>query len=235
MLFNLKRSLTPVLLKLYIVICFKKDIRKKTLQSAELTRQRQRQNFYMDLLKLLLRFVKVVLCISCPLPKKQAEVWPSFKACWSFCFKLKVSNESKFSMPLVRCALGNVWRPILRPYFFETAVEILWHKILSKYYMWIVHISLEMVTARTFKSNRFHFLSWNTWTTKFFWDQNFWDQYQDFFETKSFENNTETFLRPKFSRPIPRLFLRPKFSRPIPRLFLRPNIFKTDTDTFFWD
>ena len=127
-------------------------------------------------------------------------------ACWSFCFELKVSNESKFSMPLACCAFGNVWRPILRPYFFETAVEILWHKILSKYYMWIVHISLEMVTARTFKSNRFHFLSWNTWTTKFFWDQNFWDQYQDFFETKSFENNTETFLRPKFSRPILSLF-----------------------------
>ena len=70
MLFNLKRSLTPVLLKLYIVIRFMKGIRKKTLQSAELTRQRQRQKFYMDLLKLLLRFVNIVLCISCQLPKK---------------------------------------------------------------------------------------------------------------------------------------------------------------------
>ena len=31
-----------------------------------------------------------------------------FKACWSFCFELKVLIESKCSMPWVRCAFGNV-------------------------------------------------------------------------------------------------------------------------------
>ena len=32
-----------------------------------------------------------------------------FKACWSFCFELKVLIESKCSMPWVRCAFGNVF------------------------------------------------------------------------------------------------------------------------------
>ena len=62
----------------------------------------------MDLLKLLLGFAKVVLCISRPLQKKQAEVWPDFKARWSFCFEVKVANESKYSMLWVSCACGNV-------------------------------------------------------------------------------------------------------------------------------
>ena len=31
-----------------------------------------------------------------------------FKACWGFCFELKVLNESKYTMPWVCCALGNV-------------------------------------------------------------------------------------------------------------------------------
>ena len=30
------------------------------------------------------------------------------KACWSFCFEQKVLNESKYSMPWVHCAFGNV-------------------------------------------------------------------------------------------------------------------------------
>ena len=31
------------------------------------------------------------------------------KACWSFCFELKVLNESKYSTPWVCCYFGNVF------------------------------------------------------------------------------------------------------------------------------
>ena len=30
------------------------------------------------------------------------------KVCWSFCFEIKVLNESKYLMPGIRCAFGNV-------------------------------------------------------------------------------------------------------------------------------
>ena len=39
---------------------------------------------------------------------KQNLADQDFKACWSFCFELKVLNESKYSMSWVRCAFGNV-------------------------------------------------------------------------------------------------------------------------------
>ena len=46
------------------------------------------QKIYMDLLKLLLGFVTVLLCISCPLPNKtKLKFDQDFKACWSFCFE----------------------------------------------------------------------------------------------------------------------------------------------------
>ena len=32
-----------------------------------------------------------------------------FRVCWSFCFELKVLNESKYSMSLVRCRFRNVF------------------------------------------------------------------------------------------------------------------------------
>ena len=57
------------------------------------------RNCCIDLLRLLLGFVKVVLCISCPLPNKM-KFDQDFKVCRSFCFELKVLNESKHSMPL---------------------------------------------------------------------------------------------------------------------------------------
>ena len=38
----------------------------------------------------------------------KAEVWPRFQSLLSFCFELKVLNESKYSMPWVHCAFGNV-------------------------------------------------------------------------------------------------------------------------------
>ena len=64
---------------------------------------------YMDLLKLLRGFVRVVLRISRPLPNKTTLKFDQdFKACWSFCFELKVLNEAKYSVPWVHCAFDNV-------------------------------------------------------------------------------------------------------------------------------
>ena len=50
-------------------------------------------------------------CMSCsrPLPNKtQLKFDQNFSGCWSVCFALKALNESKYSMPWVRCAFGNV-------------------------------------------------------------------------------------------------------------------------------
>ena len=67
------------------------------------------QSCYMDLLKLLRGFAKDILCISRPLPNKtKLKFDKDFKACWSFCFELKLLNESKYSLPWVRSAFGNV-------------------------------------------------------------------------------------------------------------------------------
>ena len=64
----------------------------------------------MDLLKFLRGYVKVVLCISWPLPNEtKLKFDDNFKACWSFCFELKVLNESKNSMHWVRSAFSNVF------------------------------------------------------------------------------------------------------------------------------
>ena len=64
---------------------------------------------YMDLLKLLRGFVKVVLCISHSSPNKtKVKFDQDIKACWSFCFELKMLNELKYTTSWVRCALGNV-------------------------------------------------------------------------------------------------------------------------------
>ena len=52
-------------------------------------------NWYMPFFKLLHGFVKVVLCIPRSLPNKtKLKIKQDFKACWSFCFELKVLNES---------------------------------------------------------------------------------------------------------------------------------------------
>ena len=49
------------------------------------------------------------LWISRPLPNKtRLKFDQDFKACWSFCFEIKLLNESKYSLPWVRCAFGNV-------------------------------------------------------------------------------------------------------------------------------
>ena len=60
--------------------------------------------------KLLHGFVKVVLCISRPLLKEsKLKFYQDIKACWNFCFELKVLHESKYSTPWVRCGFGNVF------------------------------------------------------------------------------------------------------------------------------
>ena len=57
---------------------------------------------YIDLSKLFYVFLPLL-----PI-KTKLECDNDFKTCWSFCFGLKVLNESKYSMPWVRCAYGNV-------------------------------------------------------------------------------------------------------------------------------
>ena len=82
------------------------------------------------------------VCESCsmffsPFAKEnQAEVWPRFQSLliWSFCFELKVLNESKYSVPWVRCAFGNVlkacveYRPISR-FFSNFDRQVFLHSI----------------------------------------------------------------------------------------------------------
>ena len=58
----------------------------------------------MNLLKSLHWFVQVVLC---SLPKTMLKFDQHFKACWSFCFELKVLSDLKYSMPFVRSTFGN--------------------------------------------------------------------------------------------------------------------------------
>ena len=56
----------------------------------------------MNLVKLLRGFVKVVLCISCPLPNKTKLKFDEyFKAFLIFYFELKVLNYSEYSVPWV--------------------------------------------------------------------------------------------------------------------------------------
>ena len=43
------------------------------------------------------------------LAKTKMKFDQDFKDCWSFCFDLKVLNESKYSMSWARCAFGNVF------------------------------------------------------------------------------------------------------------------------------
>ena len=63
----------------------------------------------MDLFKLLHRIVKAVPCIYRPLQNKtKLKFVQDFKAYSSFCFELKVLDESKYSIPWVCCAFGNV-------------------------------------------------------------------------------------------------------------------------------
>ena len=64
-------------------------------------------------LKVLHGFVKIFLCISRPLPNKTKLKFDP-KIYWSFCFKIKVLNKSKYSMPWGRCSFGKVFFSVLQ-------------------------------------------------------------------------------------------------------------------------
>ena len=129
-------------------------------------------------------------------------------------------------MPWVRCAFGNVSRPILRPNCFETAIETLYE---TKSFQIVTFISLEndISTARTLRvidcTLTFYLeiceiprLFWDHYRD-FFWDQIFRDQYWDFFETQIWDPYRDFLWDQLFSRL---------------RLFLRLKFFETDTETF---
>ena len=53
--------------------------------------------------------INIFLCISCPLLNKtKLKFGQDFEVRWSSCFELKLLNVSKYSIPRVRCAFGNV-------------------------------------------------------------------------------------------------------------------------------
>ena len=63
-------------------------------------------------------FSKFFLCNPSPLPNKiKLKCDQDFKACWSFCFELKVLNELKHSMHWVRCAFGKKFSLFFRLFF----------------------------------------------------------------------------------------------------------------------
>ena len=82
------------------------------------------QSCFMGLSKLLHGFVKVVtqICQSCYLdlsklfyvflalyqPKPKLKFDQELKTCWSFCFEPKVLNESKYAIPWIPCAFGDI-------------------------------------------------------------------------------------------------------------------------------
>ena len=76
---------------------------------------------HMDLPKLIYGFAKVVtwvlskfvLCFSCPLPNKTSLKFDhDLKACWSFCFEMKLLNESKYLGLGALVNVLKVWRRI---------------------------------------------------------------------------------------------------------------------------
>ena len=57
--------------------------------------------------------------------KNKLKFDQDFKACWSFCFELKVLNESKFSMPWPLC-LWQCIKTNRETKIFETGIETLY-------------------------------------------------------------------------------------------------------------
>ena len=80
--------------------------------------------------------------------KNKLKFDQDFKACWSFCFELKVLNESKFSMPWPLC-LWQCIKTNRETKIFETGIETLYE---TKSFKSITCISLEndISIARTF-------------------------------------------------------------------------------------
>ena len=81
--------------------------------------------------------------------KNKLKFDQDFKACWSFCFELKVLNESKFSMPWPLC-LWQCIKTNRETKIFETGIETLYE---TKSFKSITCISLEndISIARTLK------------------------------------------------------------------------------------
>ena len=147
--------------------------------------------------------------------KNKLKFDQDFKACWSFCFELKVLNESKFSMPWPLC-LWQCIKTNRETKIFETGIETLYE---TKSFKSITCISLEndISIARTF------------FETKIFKTDT-----RVFLRPKFPRPILRLFSRPKFSRPIPRLFFETKYFRDrYQDFFSRLNIFETDTETFF--
>ena len=96
----------------------------------------------------------MLICQSCsfsPFAKQnKTEVSPRFQSLLKLLLWTKGVEWVKVSMPWVRCAFGNVSRPILRPILFKTAIETL-HE--TKSFQSVTCISLEnnVSTARTLK------------------------------------------------------------------------------------
>ena len=107
---------------------------------------------------------------------KKAEVWPNLKACWSFCFELKVLSESKYLMPWVRCAFGNVFKSKLDRFeslwthfsrvTFSYVVKLYCHNNITLLLRYTLQLKEESIyrscTADQFcKSNDWH--DWQDW------------------------------------------------------------------------
>ena len=123
------------------------------------------------------------------------------KAFWSFCFELKVLNESKFSMPWPLC-LRQCIKTNRVTKIFETGIETLYE---TKSFKSITCISLEndISIARFFLTPKFlrpipRLFSRPKFSRPrlFFETKYFRDQYRDFFSRPNiFETDTETFFR----------------------------------------
>ena len=105
--------------------------------------------------------------------KNKLKFDQDFKACWSFCFELKVLNESKFSMPWPLC-LWQCIKTNRETKIFETGIETLYE---TKSFKSITCISLENDTAEEELFLRPKFLR---------------PIPRLFFETKIFETETDT-------------------------------------------
>ena len=87
----------------------------------------------MDLFWLLHGSVKVVSCISRLPNKTKLKFDQDFNACWSLCFELKVLNESKYSMPWLRCSFANaLFFQHVYPHLCWTVI-VVWQLYVSRF------------------------------------------------------------------------------------------------------
>ena len=116
------------------------------------------QSCYIDLSKLLHGFIALW-------QTKPSWFGHDFKVCWSFCFEIKVLNESKYLMPGVRCAFGNV---VCSKYFTSKRSKGLsgskmWHRKHS--IIIALRISHFFAALKSMFQN-LRFSLWQTWYVK---------------------------------------------------------------------